>query len=157
MKKHLIIKTILVLVVAVWILGEVVISRTNPEVKYAGVILDEATDKILKRSCFDCHSNETVYPWYSRVPLFSLLIGVHVNEGREHLNFSEWDSVADSKKPKIWGEILEEIEEGEMPINNYLWRHPEAKMAESDLQTIKDSLKTAGITPEKEHEEHEHE
>ncbi|MES0488612.1 MAG: heme-binding domain-containing protein [Leptospirales bacterium] len=159
MKKNLILKTVLGFLIVTYTIGEMVISRTNPEQKYTGVILDEATDKILKRSCYDCHSHETVYPWYSRVPVFSFLIGMHVNKAREHLNFSKWDSVKDSKKPKIWGEILEEIEEGEMPIGNYLWLHPDAKMQEGDLQTIKDSLEAAGITPEKGHdedEEHEH-
>ena len=64
--------------VVAWIVGEALIQRTNPPQRHVGVILSPDADPLLKRACFDCHSNETRYPWYSYLPLASLRIALHV-------------------------------------------------------------------------------
>jgi len=141
MKRNLL--RLLAVTAIVWLAGEIIYTRENPEKKYTGVILDETTDKLLKKSCFDCHSNETVYPWYSRLPGFSIVMGHHVVKGRDHLNFSNWDVIKEKNPEKIvklWKEIVEEIDEGEMPVASYLMLHSDAKVSKADLDAIRQSL-----------------
>ena len=87
---------------------------------------------ILRRSCYDCHSNETQWPWYSRLAPVSWLMAHDVQEGREHLNFSEWATLDTREQVKRMEEAWEEVEEGEMPLWFYLPMHPEARVSESD-------------------------
>lgn len=84
---------------------------------------------ILKASCYDCHSHETEYPWYTNIAPFSWWIGHHIEEGREHLNFSEWANYEEKKALHKLEEMYEEVEEGEMPLESYLWIHSEAKLS----------------------------
>ncbi|RMD84415.1 MAG: heme-binding protein, partial [Candidatus Dadabacteria bacterium] len=77
--------------------------------------LPEKVLKILKKGCYDCHSNTTRWPWYSRIAPISWLIANDVTEGREELNFSRWNSMNERTKKKKIREIWEEVSEGEMP------------------------------------------
>jgi hypothetical protein len=90
---------------------------------------------ILERSCYDCHSNRTRWPWYSRVAPVSWFVARHVAEGREHLNFTEWDRMSPEDQAKAMEEIGETVTEGEMPLASYLLAHPEAALSEQD-QTL---------------------
>ncbi len=96
---------------------------------------------IFKRACFDCHSDQTKYPWYYKIPGVKQLMDNHIEEAREHLDFSN-DFPFQSKKQKpqlkLVHEIWEEIEEGEMPLWSYTIMHSEAKLAKDELQMIKD-------------------
>ncbi|MBL1213795.1 MAG: heme-binding domain-containing protein [Ignavibacteriae bacterium] len=121
-------KIIIVLVVLFLIAQFIGPEKTNPPVT-ADLIADENVKLILKTSCYDCHSNETVYPWYSDVVPVSYLLMNHINEGREHLNFSEWENLDSLKKEKMLDEIWEEVEENEMPMSSYLKLHPEAELS----------------------------
>ena len=111
------------------------VERTNPAVVYD---FDGPPDvkAILKRSCYDCHSNETQWPWYSRVAPASWLVTHHVDDGRKHLNFSEWEAW----KAMSWirSEIVEETAEGEMPPKSYLRLHSDAKVTAEELTVLKD-------------------
>lgn len=78
---------------------------------------------ILENTCYDCHSNKTVYPWYAEVAPFSFWIADHVEEGNEHFNASVWDTYDDKKKDHKLEELIEEVEEGEMPLKEYTWLH----------------------------------
>ncbi|MCK8522714.1 heme-binding domain-containing protein [Aquimarina sp. D1M17] len=78
---------------------------------------------ILKDKCYDCHSNQTVYPWYSNIAPVSYWISHHVEEGKEHFNVSDWDSYSVKKKDHKLEELVEEVEEGEMPLDSYTWLH----------------------------------
>lgn len=78
---------------------------------------------ILENTCYDCHSNKTVYPWYAEVAPFSIWIADHVEEGNEHFNASAWDNYDEKKKDHKLEELIEEVEEGEMPLNEYTWLH----------------------------------
>ena len=98
----------------------------------------EGIQTIMKNACYDCHSNETVYPWYSNVAPVSWWLKDHVNEGREHLNFSEWATYDDDRREHKLEEFVEEVEEGEMPLDSYTWTHAEARLSDEDRQTLVD-------------------
>lgn len=78
---------------------------------------------VLQTKCYDCHSNKTTYPWYAEVAPISLWLNDHVEEGNKHFNVSAWDSYEDKKKDHKLEELIEEVEEGKMPLNEYNWLH----------------------------------
>lgn len=106
-------------------------SQTNPPVTGAIQAPPEVA-KLLERSCNDCHSNLTRWPWYSQVVPVSWLVTRDVNDARKHLNFSEWEGYEAGRKLKKFKEIVEEVEEGEMPMAIYLPLHPEAKLTDAE-------------------------
>lgn len=113
----------------------ITVDRTNPPV--TGEI--EAPEKvmaILRTSCYDCHSNETKWPWYSYVAPASWLIADDVQVGRGHMNFSEWSGYNTKQKNHKRKECGEEVEEGEMPLWFYIPLHPEANLSEEDTATL---------------------
>lgn len=111
------------------------IDKTNPPVDIQKDYLTVAQvpmeiGKVFKTSCYDCHSNETVYPWYSNIAPVSWMLKNHINEGREHFNFSTWADYPAKKKWKVLNECSEMIEEGEMPMWSYALVHRDAKLSE---------------------------
>ena len=122
-------------------------DRANPTVIQAET-LEATTDvpenvaQILTRSCNDCHSNETVYPWYSNVSPFSWLLANHINEGRRELNFSVWNTYTAKKKRHKYDEICEQVTSGAMPHNQYLWLHREAQLSAEDKKLLCDWAET---------------
>jgi len=126
-----------VLIVAFIGIQFVHIDRTNPPI--TGEIEAPAPVKeILRRSCYDCHSNETVWPWYSYIAPASWLLESDVNEGRKELNFSEWNGYDEKRKLKKIKEIWEEVNEGEMPEWDYVIMHSEAGLSDADTQIIRE-------------------
>ena len=113
------------------------VERTNPPVSM-DINAPENIAGILRTSCYDCHSNETVWPWYSKIAPVSFLVAGDVKEGREHLNFSEWDKYDTDKKGKILEEIVEEIQKENMPLSSYTFTHPNAKLDDYRIKLIKD-------------------
>ncbi|MDD2451310.1 MAG: heme-binding domain-containing protein [Sulfurovum sp.] len=95
----------------------------------------EEVHAILKRACFDCHSNHTDFPWYSSVAPVSWFTKMHVKEGREHMNFSTWASYDDEKKLKYLEKIPKAIK-SKMPLPSYLIMHKEAKLSEDDKKLL---------------------
>ncbi len=112
------------------------VEQENPPVT-AEIAAAPEVLTLLRRACYDCHSNETVWPWYSQVAPFSLLLAHDVEEGREHLNFSEWGNYDEEDQKELAEECWEEVEEGEMPMCIYTPLHPEAKLDEVDLALLK--------------------
>lgn len=104
-----------------------------------GDALDAPTEvqAILERSCFDCHSSHTKFPWYSSVAPVSWFTKYHVKEGREHLNFSTWNSYSDEKKLKYLQKLPKAIK-SKMPLASYLIIHKEAKLSDADKKAITD-------------------
>jgi len=92
--------------------------------------------QILKRSCFDCHSNETKYPFYSNIAPISWYIKSHIKKGREIVNFSIWNSYSKDKKIKILEKIPKAIVI-RMPMPTYLWLHKRAKLTKEDKKILK--------------------
>jgi hypothetical protein len=90
---------------------------------------------ILDRSCRNCHSNETVWPWYSNVAPISWNVIGHVNDGRGSMNFSDWPA-----GPEEAGELLDaicdEVKKGQMPLPQYTWMHSEAKLTDADRKRL---------------------
>ena len=128
-------KIILILVILGVAIQLVPIDRTNPPVT-GELAAPPELHGILRRACYDCHSNETVWPWYSRVAPVSWLVASDVYEGREHLNFSIWNEYPDERRTKLRMEISKEVREGEMPPFQYVPAHPEAKLSEQDQGVI---------------------
>ncbi len=93
----------------------------------------EAVAGILKANCYDCHSNQTQYPWYAEVAPVSYFLKDHVDEGKEHFNVSAWQSYSVKKKDHKLEELIEEVEEGEMPLDSYTWIHGNISDDERDL------------------------
>ena len=91
---------------------------------------------ILKTSCYDCHSNNTIYPSYSKLQPVKWWLADHVNSGKRHLNFDEFNSYSREKKLEKLDEIIETIKEGEMPLASYTVIHQDAKLSASDISEI---------------------
>ncbi len=132
------------------------IDKTNSEIIAENdfIIATKAPEEIatlLKSSCYDCHSNESKYPWYSNVAPVSWWVKDHINEAREELNFSEWGTFDEKRKDHKLEEAVEHLEEGEMPLKSYTWIHGEAKLtAEQKTQLInwlKETRKVAKESP----------
>ena len=87
-------------------------------------------------ACYDCHSNKTKYPVYSRVAPVSWLLAKHIRDGKEHLNFSEWANYDKKKQIKLLTAICEEITSGEMPMKGYVFMHSKAIINEKELEEI---------------------
>lgn len=113
------------------------VDKTNPPVVAAetlatAIAVPPYVSEILGRSCNDCHSNMTRYPWYANVQPAGWFLKGHINEGREHLNFSVYNTYSSQKKAKALDEICEEVEAASMPLPSYLWIHGEAALKEGD-------------------------
>ncbi len=122
------------------------IDKTNPEVTIANDFIEmtnppEEITSMLKSSCYDCHSNESNYPWYSNVAPISWWVKDHIDEGRDELNFSEWGTFKAKRKDHKLEEAVEMLEEGEMPLNEYTWTHSEAKLTVEQKSVLVDWLK----------------
>lgn len=103
------------------------ITETNPP---------EDVKLILKSTCYDCHSNNTSYPWYNNIAPVSYWLADHVKQGKDELNFSVWGSYSAKKKDHKLEEVVAVIEEGEMPLKEYTWTHTEAKLTDAQKQAV---------------------
>ena len=113
------------------------IDKTNPIVT-AELDASREIVSVLKRSCYDCHSNETVWPWYSNIAPVSWLVASDVNDARAHLNFSKWENLSRKDRVKMKEEIWEEIEDEKMPLWKYNILHPDASLKQKDKELIRD-------------------
>jgi hypothetical protein len=126
------------------------VNRENPPVE-SEVPAPPQVRQILERSCYDCHSHQTRWPWYGYVAPLSWLVAHDVSEAREHLNFSTWDRYDAKKRRKNLEELWEEVEEGEMPLWYYLPLHPEARLGEAELAQLRSwAVRQAGARPDPE-------
>ena len=123
------------------------VNRANPPVIKEPNWDSPQTRELAKRACFDCHSNETIWPWYSYVAPMSWLVARDINEGRQRLNFSEWgvprtggEEGRESGEGIELGELGETISEGRMPPANYLPTHPQAVLTAAEKQALIDGL-----------------
>jgi hypothetical protein len=111
------------------------VDRSNPAVE-SDVPAPLAVRDILRRACYDCHSNETVWPWYSRVAPASWLVARDVHQARQQLNFSTWNRLTAPERAHTLEEILEEVQAGDMPLAIYLPLHPEAQLTDANIEAI---------------------
>lgn len=113
------------------------VNRDNPPVA-SDVEAPPDVKSVLRRSCYDCHSNETKWPWYAYVAPMSWLVAQDVEEGRRELNFSIWGSYPEKKRISHAGNAVEEIEEGHMPLPNYLKLHADAHVTPAELERLRE-------------------
>lgn len=136
MKSGNLIKRLLIGLAAVLILIQLIpVNRTNPPVT-AEIAAPAEVMSVFQRSCYDCHSNETNWRWYSYVAPVSWLTAYDVKEGRGHLNFSEWGSLDGKKQRHKTEEIWDEISKGNMPMKIYVLAHPDVKLSEAEKEAI---------------------
>jgi hypothetical protein len=136
-------KMLITLIVILCIAQFFQIDKTNPPVTKSNEFsiqnnTPNAVKSILQSSCYDCHSNETKYPWYSYIVPLSYWLKQHINEGRAELNFSEWGTYSDKRKAKKIEECIEMIAESKMPPAYYTWMHKDAALHPSSSQLLLD-------------------
>ena len=137
-------KIIWIVILSVIIIIQVVPSgrpeviMDNPDDLILNNLLPDSVKSIFKNACYDCHSNETKYPWYAYVAPVSWLVSRDTWMAREHLNFSKWESYSKIDKAKQLGDIGEEIEDGAMPMPIYILMHPEAKITLRQRELLMD-------------------
>ncbi len=119
-------------------------NHANPPVVKEPAWDAPATRALAVRACFDCHSNESRWPWYSHVAPVSWFVVEHVEDGRKHLNFSEFQ-----RTQKHAREASEEVEDGEMPLTEYVWLHPEARLSEAERAELLKGLRATFGASEK--------
>jgi len=88
---------------------------------------------LLKANCYDCHSNHTNYPWYAEIAPVSYILADHVKDGKKHFNVSEWETYDAKKKDHKMEELIEEVEEGGMPLESFAMIHGFLNQQERDL------------------------
>lgn len=139
-------KVITVILVAFILMQFFPIDKLNPEINPDMDFVNTkkpsvAVTKILKSSCYDCHSNETRYPWYADIAPSSWFLKNHVNEGRVSLNFSTWATYEPKRQLHKIDEMVELVEKDEMPLESYILGHQDAKMTKEKKKILIDYLR----------------
>jgi|TARA_S200000501_G_C20769124_1_gene719729 hypothetical protein len=101
----------------------------------------ENISALLQESCYDCHSNNTEYPWYNKVQPVAWFLEDHINEGKEELNFNEWDAYSNRRKNSKLKSIISQVKDDEMPLASYTLIHKDAKLSNSEKTLIIDYMK----------------
>ena len=141
LKKSLVKKMLIGALIALVAIQFIRIDKNNPPVEESQefmTLMSPTTEvaALLKTACYDCHSHETKYPWYSNVAPVSWWIKKHIDEARGHLNFSVWGTYSAKKAAHKLEEGYEEVEGGHMPLPSYLWIHSEAKLNDEEVALL---------------------
>ena len=137
-----IIKKILLLLLAVFVIAQFFGPEKNEgstaslESFLADTNPPEDVKLILKESCFDCHSNVTRYPWYNNITPVNYWMAGHIDHAKEELNFSTWNDYTVKKKDHKLDELIELVEEKEMPLPSYTWTHTDAKLTDTQIESV---------------------
>ena len=141
-------KKILKIVVIVLFIAFIAIQFIRPDFTNPPIVsgqtleeniqVSEKVQAILKKSCNDCHSNTTVYPWYSNIQPAAWFLKSHIDDGRKELNFSDWKTYDAKKQRRKLAEVCEEIQGKSMPLPSYLWIHWDAKLTDEEIKIICD-------------------
>ena len=113
---------------------DVKLENPNDLMEHVEVPKNVAT--IIKSTCYDCHSNESNYPWYANIAPVKWLIYNDIREAREELNFSEWNTLTKMDKAEILDDIYTEVSEEEMPLKIYSFMHPRTKLSKADREAV---------------------
>lgn len=105
----------------------VFLAETNPS---------KEVKEILKNACYDCHTDHTNYPWYFSITPVNFRMAHHIEEGKEHLNFSNWSAYSDKRKAHKMMEFYEEVEKRKMPLKTYTLTHSEAKLTQEQIDLV---------------------
>jgi len=150
------VKIVITILVAAFALAQFIRpSRINPPVNEPDTLrassnLAPEVDAVLVRSCNDCHSNETRYPWYSNITPANWFLDSHIRDGRAELNFSEWNTYTARRKARKLDEICEQVETGAMPLPSYLWVQRKAALSPDEVRLLCDwaMSEKARVAPE---------
>jgi len=117
------------------------IDKTNPEydINNDFITIHQPPEDVmvmLKDACYDCHSNESKYPWYTNIAPVSFWIKGHIKKGRKKLNFSDWGTFSDEKKVHKIDETIEYVGEGWMPIGSYKIAHSSARLTDEQRKRL---------------------
>ena len=134
-------KILVILLVALVLIQFFPIDKNNPAPTPGMDLLKikntpEATATLIRNGCYDCHSNETVYPNYAYVAPISWSVKHHINEGREHLNFSEWGKFNKELKQNMLENAIHSVKDYSMPLPAYIPYHPEANLTKAERDLI---------------------
>jgi len=136
MKRTVLRKVLVGVAVALVGIQLVPVQRSNPPADGAMALPAGEVGEILTSACMDCHSHETVWPWYAGVAPVKFLVAKHVNDGRRNLNFSTWATQELSRRDHKLEEIVEVVKSGEMPEGSYTWLHPEARLTDAQRYAL---------------------
>ncbi|HWB64732.1 MAG TPA: heme-binding domain-containing protein [Chitinophagales bacterium] len=100
------------------------------------VAVSPEVKSLLEAACFDCHSNHTNPVWYMKIQPVGWWIGHHMNEGKQEINFSEFNTYTAKKKAHKMKEVIEQLQRGKMPISSYTWMHPEARLTDEQRNLL---------------------
>jgi len=139
-------KILVILLVAFIIIQFFPIDKTNPAptpgmdfLRIKNTPPEIAT--LINSSCYDCHSNETRYPWYANIAPASWFLKSHINDGRKHLNFSTFAVYQPKQQLHKLEECIEMVEKKEMPLDSYFLGHQEAKLTDEQRKILIDYFK----------------
>jgi hypothetical protein len=127
--------------------AEQLIGANDISKKYS---IPEDVHAIVTKKCYDCHSNKTVYPWYSGIQPVAWWMNHHIDEGKDELNFSEFASYSEKRANHKMEEILEAVNDAWMPLDSYKWMHSDAAITQQDKDLINGWIKGLGL-PEEDH------
>lgn len=130
------------------LLAFIIIQFFRPEKNQSTAVSDNDITKkfavspevqtVLKNSCYDCHSNNTTYPWYFNIQPTAWFLNSHIKDGKKGLNFSEFGAYRIGKQYHRFNDIIENVKQGEMPLDSYLWIHSNAKLSDGQKQLLTD-------------------
>ncbi|WP_072401827.1 heme-binding domain-containing protein [Flaviramulus basaltis] len=112
------------------------LAETNPP---------EDVKIILEETCYDCHSDHTRYPWYNKITPVNYWLAEHVEDGKKHFNLSNWEGSSVKRKDHKFDELIEMVEDKEMPLESYTWTHSEAKLSDAQIKSVIDWAKQVRI------------
>jgi hypothetical protein len=112
------------------------VERSNPPVDF-DLPSPPPVKAVLERSCYDCHSHETNWPWYARVAPASWKLAYDVAQARSELNFSTWKAYRPDKRARLLEDVLEEVDEGHMPPWSYRLLHPDARLSDAEREELR--------------------
>ncbi len=136
-KRILVIAVVVIIAIQFW-----PVDRSNPLV-VSDIHAPDPVKQILRAACYDCHSNESRWPWYGYVAPVSWLVADDVHHGRTHVNFSEWESMPSGDRIATMEEIWKEVENNEMPLWMYKLMHSEARLSEEQKILLRDWAQTS--------------
>jgi len=131
-------------------IGSAISPRNVPvQSSRSDLMVPDHVRPIISRACLDCHTNQTKWPWYSRLPLLSLLIERDVKNGREHLNFSTWagNSVHKPTRNQLQ-EVCDAVSDNNMPPRSYRMIHPNSRLSSTDVDALCDWADSANSLSE---------
>src|SRR5690606_5670392 len=133
-------KVILTVLLSVFVLMQFITPQRNLSSVPAGQVfvdsfkVDAKVNAILSVSCYDCHSNNTQYPWYTNVQPLGWFMADHITEGKEKLNFDDLPNYSPRRINSKFSQIIEQIEKGKMPLSSYTWMHSGAQLKKEEKQ-----------------------